>query len=103
MEGKIKFGPNTEDIVEVNYKDSGLALTTMKPEIMNTFIGIDESRLYWDYAGIRSKIKNLETGQLETDFWIQSPIDGYIECLGIESPGLTSAPAIAKKILRNFL
>lgn len=102
MEGRIKFGPNTEDIFEINYKDSGLALTTMKSEIMNTFLGIDESRLYWDYAGIRSKIKNHETGSLETDFWIQSPIEGYIECLGIESPGLTSAPAIARKVVNQI-
>ena len=103
LEGKIKFGPNTEDISEINYTDSGEALKTMVPEIMNTFSGIDESRLYWDYAGIRSKIKNSKTGELEADFWIKSPIHGYIECLGIESPGLTSAPAIAKKVCNKLI
>ena len=103
LEGKIKFGPNTEDVTSIEYSDSGIAAKAMIPEIMNTFVGIDESRLYWDYAGIRSKIKNTETGKLETDFWIQSPISGYIECLGIESPGLTSAPAIAKKVCNTFL
>jgi L-2-hydroxyglutarate oxidase LhgO len=103
LEGKIKFGPNTEDVSSIDYSDSGVALSAMKPEITNTFVGIDETRLYWDYAGIRSKLINTETGKLETDFWIKSPISGYIECLGIESPGLTSAPAIAKKIVRDFI
>jgi L-2-hydroxyglutarate oxidase LhgO len=103
LDGKIKFGPNTEDVLTIDYSDSGSALSAMKTEIMKTFVGIDESRLYWDYAGIRSKLMNTENGKLETDFWIKSPISGYIECLGIESPGLTSAPAIAKKIHSEFI
>lgn len=103
LEGRIKFGPNTEDVFVIDYSDSGMALTTMVPEIMKTFKGIDQSRLYWDYSGIRSKIKNSKTEKIETDFLIQSPIPGYIECLGIESPGLTSAPAIARYIERTFL
>jgi L-2-hydroxyglutarate oxidase LhgO len=102
LEGKIKFGPNTEDISIIDYSDSGNAIKTMVPEIKNTFKGIDESRLYWDYSGIRSKIKDTNTGSLINDFWIKSPIDGYIECLGIESPGLTSAPAISR-FLKRFL
>lgn len=103
MDGKIKFGPNTEDISVVDYSDTQIALKSMTPEIMKTFKGIDETKLYWDYAGIRSKLINTETGKLESDFWIKSPIPGYIECLGIESPGLTSAPAIVKKIIKEFI
>ncbi|MBA2404923.1 MAG: FAD-dependent oxidoreductase [Bdellovibrionales bacterium] len=103
MDGKIKFGPNTEDVSAVDYSDTQSALKLMAPEITNIFKGIDASKLYWDYAGIRSKIINTENGKLETDFWIKSPIPGYIECLGIESPGLTSAPAIVKKILNDFI
>ncbi len=103
LEGKVKFGPNTEEVSQIDYNDSGVALASMVPEIMNTFKGIDKSRLYWDYSGIRSKIKNSKTGELENDFWIQSPISGYIECLGIESPGLTSAPAIAKFIINQII
>jgi len=100
LDGKIKFGPNTEDISTIDYSDSGNAMKTMVPEIKNTFKGIEVDRLYWDYAGMRSKIKNTLTNKIETDFWIKSPIEGYVECLGIESPGLTSAPAIAKYIKR---
>ena len=100
--GKTKFGPNTEDVTSIDYSDSGLALPSMKSEILATFKGVDGDRLYWDYAGVRSKIRNANTKELYTDFWIKSPLPGYVECLGIESPGLTSAPAIAKKIVKDF-
>ena len=103
LDGKVKFGPNTEDVSSVDYSDNQIALKAMLPKIMNTFKGIDESRLYWDYAGIRSKLMNTNTGELETDFWLKSPIPGYIECLGIESPGLTASPAIARKIIQDFI
>ncbi len=101
-EGNVKFGPNTEDVATIDYTESNQALLSMKSEILNTFVGIEGNRLYWDYAGIRSKIMDTDTDKLEKDFWIKSPIKNYIECLGIESPGLTSAPAIAKKIVRDF-
>lgn len=103
MQGKTKFGPNTEDVTKVDYSDSNIALKAMLPAIVNKFKNINPDQLYWDYAGIRSKLINTETGKLETDFWIKSPINGYIECLGIESPGLTSAPAIAKSIIKQFI
>lgn len=103
LQGKVKFGPNTEDVTTIDYSDSGIALNTMKPAILNKFKGVKEELLYWDYAGIRSKIVNAQTKKLITDFVIQSPIKGYIECLGVESPGLTSAPAIARMIYKQFL
>lgn len=103
LQGKVKFGPNTEDVTKIDYSDSGIALNSMKPAILTKFKGVKEELLYWDYAGIRSKIINSETKKLITDFVIQSPINGYIECLGIESPGLTSAPAIARMISKQFI
>ena len=45
LEGRIKFGPNTEDVSVIDYSDSGVAITTMVPEIMKTFKEIDQSRL----------------------------------------------------------
>ena len=65
--------------------------------IHKTFKGIDRDDLSLDYAGIRAKIKGND------DFLIQSPLNGYIECLGIESPGLTASPAIAKYVVENLI
>lgn len=103
LNGKVKFGPNTEDVTMVDYSPPTHDLKEMKSLVMHYFKNIDETKLYWDYAGCRSKIRSTLNGSLLTDFWIKSPLENYIECLGIESPGVTSAPAIADYILANYL
>jgi L-2-hydroxyglutarate oxidase LhgO len=99
INGAVKFGPNTEDVETVDYSPSLIALKEMTPVINSYFKNVDNDKLYWDYAGVRTKIRTNDK-QAYTDFWIKKPIEGYIECLGIESPGLTSAPAIADYCLR---
>ena len=97
VQGKVKFGPNTEGVDRISYAESDLDLTKMKAEVIRLFRGVEGDKLYWDYAGIRSKIVDEKSGEVLRDFIINK--DGpYIECLGIESPGLTSAPAIGKYV-----
>jgi L-2-hydroxyglutarate oxidase LhgO len=95
--GAIKFGPNTLDTNVIDYGMDLASLDSMKNEITKRFKHVDQERLAPDYCGIRSKI--LFNDQLYPDFWIKSPLPGYIEACGIESPGLTSAPAIARQIV----
>jgi L-2-hydroxyglutarate oxidase LhgO len=95
--GAIKFGPNTMDTKTIDYQMDMKSLELMKTEIGKRFKHVDPSRLAPDYCGIRSKI--LLNGSLYPDFWIHSPMPGYVEACGIESPGLTSAPAIARLII----
>lgn len=102
LDGKVKFGPNTEEITEVSYTPPKNSLDEMEGLIGVYFKNIDKTKLHWDYAGCRSKIRFKNDKKLFTDFWIKSPIKNYIECLGIESPGLTSAPAIARLVAKNF-
>ena len=65
--------------------------------INTLFKGIEEDKLSLDYAGIRAKIKY--KGEEYTDFWIKNDqLEGYIELCGMDSPGLTSAPAVAKYV-----
>jgi len=75
-----------EDLVDMMY-----------PAIKDLFWTVEKKELALDYCGIRSKIK--KDGQLFTDFLIQSPLENYVEALGIESPGLTSSPAIVEKMM----
>ena len=98
---QMKFGPNTEEIQEINYSQSDSTLHSMRSAVESLFKSIDLSKLHLDYAGIRSKI--LFEDKPYKDFWIQSPIPGYIECCGIESPGVTASPAIARYITQNWL
>ncbi len=61
---------------------------------------IDEQDLYADTAGIRPKLQE-ERGEFR-DFIIKEESDkglpGFINLIGIESPGLTASPAIAKYV-----
>ncbi|MCB9062401.1 MAG: FAD-dependent oxidoreductase [Halobacteriovoraceae bacterium] len=100
LDGTLRFGPNTEPIAEINYSMNSNLISEFIGPIQKQFIGIETEKLELDYCGIRPKI--LLNGELYTDFIIQSPLAKYIECLGIESPGLTSSPAIAEFIVSQF-
>jgi len=53
-------------------------------------------RIYPGYSGNRPKL--YDRGKLQTDFVIQRQERGRVHLLGIESPGLTAAPAIAEYV-----
>lgn len=99
--GGVLFGPNTEVIEEINYEISEDTVDEMYREIPRVFKKIDPEKLSPAYCGIRTKIK--KEGEVVNDFLIQGPlqtgIENYYECLGIDSPGLTSSPAIAKYVI----
>lgn len=97
-DGSIKFGPNTEDVLTIDYKMNDESLTEMKKIVTKTFKNIFPVDLAADYCGIRPKIKM--GGEVFTDFYIDEPIQGYVELLGIESPGFTASLAIAEKVAR---
>ncbi len=95
LDGSVKFGPNAFDVSSLDYSISREQEKNLIDEVIAKF-HIDETSLHADFAGIRTKIYHNST--LYDDFWIRSPLPNYIELCGIESPGLTSAPAIAKEI-----
>ena len=103
MGGQARFGP------DVQWVDSPTDLL-VDPERAQAFYA--EVRKYWPglkdgalspaYAGIRPKISG--PNEPSADFLIQGPdehgVTGLVNLLGIESPGLTSALAIADHVTR---
>lgn len=106
FDGVVRFGPDTEDC-DKGYEHSlnTKLLEQMYPAISSLFKGIEIEDLQEDYCGIRSKIKR--DGKLYSDFWLGDQeahgLSGYYEFLGIESPGLTASPALAKEMARRIV
>lgn len=100
-QGEQKFGPNTEETKSINYNVNDSLIDELYPAIQDIFFTVKKSDLQLAYAGIRPKVHDKDD-RLVTDFLFNTEkehlVKNYFELLGIESPGLTSAPAIAKKI-----
>ncbi|MDI6786020.1 MAG: NAD(P)/FAD-dependent oxidoreductase [bacterium] len=98
---RIRLGPDAEYIEKkINY-DVDLSKKTLFYDSVKKFLPfIGEDDLSPDMAGIRPKLQ----GPKEDfrDFIIRDEKDkgysGFINLIGIESPGLTASPAIAKYV-----
>ena len=100
VEGRMRLGPNARYVDEIDYKvdesQKGVFYHSVKPFL--PFIEYDD--LEPEMAGIRPKLQ--APGEDVRDFVIRHEQDrglpGFINLIGIESPGLTSSPAIAKYV-----
>lgn len=99
LTGRTKFGPNAYYVKEVGYQVE----SDREPfwgDVVRYFptVGLDD--LHPDMSGIRAKLQG--PGQPARDFVIRHEEDrglpGLINLIGIESPGLTSSPAIAEMV-----
>lgn len=100
--GRIRFGPDVEWIDDpLDLKPSPARLSQAIPEIREYLPNVDPEGIDLDYCGIRPKLGRggvLNTGGKGfQDFLIQEEdgFPGFVNLLGIESPGLTSSLAIA--------
>jgi len=101
LTGRLKFGPNAFYVDEINY-----AVESEKEpfwrDIVKYFPTVKMEDLHPEMAGIRSKLQG--PGDPVKDFVIKHEEDrglpGFINLVGIESPGLTSSPAIAEMVER---
>ena len=104
LAGRIRFGPDAEWVEDpgdlaVNAARLPLALQ----EIRRYLPGVDADALAPDYAGIRPKLGcqgAVGAGPRFRDFHISrsAGIDGWLDLLGMESPGLTSCLAIGEHV-----
>jgi len=109
--GSTRFGPDVEWLSGIIHPDD--IDLSVDPKRADSFY--DAIRKYWpdlhdgglvpDYAGIRPKsAPKGSSGACGSDFVISGPkshkIKGFIDLIGIESPGLTSSMAIAEEIVQ---
>jgi L-2-hydroxyglutarate oxidase LhgO len=96
--GEILIGPSA---VQVPDKED-YEIKTPREEFEEGALAIvpdfDIRRIYPGYSGNRPKLSC--DGELQTDFVIRKQEKERVHLLGIESPGLTAAPAIAEHVLK---
>ena len=104
MSGRARFGPDAEWVADIDYAFDGLRKAAFVDAISRYYPDLDAERLMPAYTGIRPKL--YRPGEPAADFFIQGPddhgIDGLVNLLGIESPGLTSCLAIAEEVERKL-
>ncbi|MFN3261453.1 MAG: NAD(P)/FAD-dependent oxidoreductase [Pikeienuella sp.] len=100
MGGQARFGPDVEWIEREDYAVDPARGESFYAAIRRYWPGLPDGALKPDYAGIRPKLAGPEAGGA-ADFRIDGPeahgLPGYLGLYGIESPGLTSALAIAEE------
>lgn len=98
LQGGLKLGPNAFFVHEIDYKVEEDHREEFYRSVKDFLPFIEEEDLSPDMAGIRPKL--YRKGEPERDFVIRHEEDrgltGLINLIGIESPGLTAAPAICK-------
>lgn len=109
--GQLRFGPDLEWVDEkiqnandLNYDVVAKNLTGAHQAIASYFPSIALEDIQPSYAGFRPKLLSKEQNKNSfADFYVQEEhgYPGFVNLIGIESPGLTSSPAIAEYV-RNI-
>jgi L-2-hydroxyglutarate oxidase LhgO len=98
--GRVKFGPDTEYVDELEYDVRGEKRESFYRSVRTYLPGIKEESLHPDMSGIRPKLQGPK--EPSRDFIIREEsgagYPGLINCIGIESPGLTSCIPVARHV-----
>ncbi|MGH7108543.1 MAG: NAD(P)/FAD-dependent oxidoreductase, partial [Acetobacteraceae bacterium] len=100
LAGQARFGPDVEWVEKLDYTVDPARAERFYRAIRRYWPGLPDGALHPGYAGIRPKLSG--PGATAADFLIQGPrahgVRGLVNLYGIESPGLTSALAIAEQV-----
>jgi L-2-hydroxyglutarate oxidase LhgO len=100
--GRLKFGPDAEYLSsrELDYGVDGAKLAAFGAAVRRLVPAIADEDLTPDMSGIRPKLQ--AHGEPVRDFVIAEEsargLPGFVNLIGIESPGLTASPAIAEHV-----
>jgi L-2-hydroxyglutarate oxidase LhgO len=100
LSGAARFGPDSEWVHAIDYAVEPERVGLFAEAIRQYWPGLDPTKLYPAYAGIRPKVSG--PGEPTRDFCISGPnehgVAGLVNLFGMESPGLTASLAIAEYI-----
>jgi L-2-hydroxyglutarate oxidase LhgO len=100
LAGQARFGPDVEWVERIDYDVDPRRAERFYAAIRRYWPGLPDASLSPGYAGIRPKTAG--PGEPPPDFEIQGPrrhgVPGLVQLYGIESPGLTASPALARLV-----
>ena len=102
LAGRMRFGPDMEYLNErkIDYSIAESKRAAFAQSVRRIVPAIEDSDLTPDISGIRPKVQ--KKGEPLHDFIIREESDkglpGFINLIGMESPALTSSPAIARYV-----
>lgn len=98
IHGNVLLGPNSDYIEDKDDASTNKGLDFIKKEINKTVKNIPFNKMIHTFAGLRPHIDL-------NDFYIQEDdeIKNFIHVAGIESPGISAAPAIAKDVVEKII
>jgi L-2-hydroxyglutarate oxidase LhgO len=108
LEGRMLLGPSTQYVDSIDYGVDSRHKDSFYDSAKKILPFIEYEDLEPEMAGIRPKLQG--PGEEVRDFVIRDEADqglpGFIDLIGIESPGLTASPAIARYVaglVRNMI
>ena len=104
--GNILLGPSADYINDPDdTANTGSVMALLKKEAEDLLPELAGTTYIKNYSGMRPKLFKAGSGVTFADFMIEESelFPGMINLMGIESPGLTSAPAIAKYVIEELV
>ncbi|MEA1987454.1 MAG: NAD(P)/FAD-dependent oxidoreductase [Candidatus Marinimicrobia bacterium] len=106
INGNILIGPSAEYIVDKeDVENTSYELEQLKKEAFHLLPDLKKATFIKNYSGIRTKLIS-ENGKIKFEDYIieeSKEVENLINLIGIESPGLTSAPAIARYVMEDII
>ncbi|MDH5793524.1 MAG: NAD(P)/FAD-dependent oxidoreductase [Candidatus Bathyarchaeota archaeon] len=103
MSGSIRLGPNSYYVDKIDYNVES-SEKEFREDVKKFLPIIEKYNIQADSAGIRPKLQR--PNDSFKDFVIRHEVDrglfGFINLVGIESPGLTAAPAIGEFVTEIY-
>jgi L-2-hydroxyglutarate oxidase LhgO len=102
LDGKVRLGPNARYVETIDYGVDETQKAAFYQAARKFLPYIELEDLEPEFAGIRPKLQ--APGEAFRDFVIaheeKAGFPGLINLIGIESPGLTASPAIARYVAK---
>ena len=99
--GRVRFGPDAEFVRDLDYAVDAEKAATFATSAARYLPALRAEWLSPDYAGIRPRLAGV--GEPARDFVVQEEsaigLPGFVNLIGIESPGLTAALAIGEEVV----